>query len=67
MRVTPRASLIATPSANQSFKYLFGSAFRAPTFYELKYSKAANVRRAYRSNSTSTSMKPEIRIKAVIA
>jgi outer membrane receptor for ferrienterochelin and colicins len=34
MRVTPRASLIATPSANQSFKYLFGSAFRAPNFYE---------------------------------
>jgi iron complex outermembrane receptor protein len=35
VRVTPRASLIATPSANQSFKYLFGSAFRAPNFYEL--------------------------------
>ena len=34
MRVTPRMSLIATPSPNQSFKYLFGSAFRAPNFYE---------------------------------
>jgi outer membrane receptor for ferrienterochelin and colicins len=34
VRVTPRVSLIATPSSNQSFKYLFGSAFRAPNFYE---------------------------------
>jgi outer membrane cobalamin receptor len=34
VRVTPRASLIVTPSANQSFKYLYGNAFRAPNFYE---------------------------------
>ena len=33
-RVTPRAALIATPSSNQSFKYLFGQAFRAPNQYE---------------------------------
>jgi iron complex outermembrane receptor protein len=33
-RVTPRAALIATPSANQSFKYLYGRAFRAPNEYE---------------------------------
>ena len=34
-RVTPRAALIATPSSNQSFKYLYGGAFRAPNSYEL--------------------------------
>ncbi|HKB09133.1 MAG TPA: TonB-dependent receptor [Vicinamibacterales bacterium] len=34
-RVTPRTALIATPSSNQSFKYLYGTAFRAPNFYEL--------------------------------
>jgi iron complex outermembrane receptor protein len=33
-RVTPRAALIVLPSANQSFKYLFGRAFRAPNAYE---------------------------------
>ena len=34
-RVTPRAALIVMPSSSQSFKYLFGSAFRAPNAYEL--------------------------------
>ncbi len=34
-RVTPRAALIVTPTSNQSFKYLFGKAFRAPNEYEL--------------------------------
>jgi outer membrane receptor for ferrienterochelin and colicins len=34
MRVTPRAALIAMPSSNQSFKYLYGAAFRAPNAYE---------------------------------
>ncbi len=34
-RVTPRAGLIAIPSPVQSFKYLFGNAFRAPNAYEL--------------------------------
>jgi iron complex outermembrane receptor protein len=33
-RVTPRAALIVMPSASQSFKYLFGNAFRAPNAYE---------------------------------
>lgn len=34
-RVTPRAALIFLPSSMQSFKYLYGSAFRAPNAYEL--------------------------------
>jgi iron complex outermembrane receptor protein len=34
-QVTPRAALIAMPSHNQSFKYLYGRAFRAPNAYEL--------------------------------
>jgi len=33
-RVTPRAALIATPTTSQSFKYLYGRAFRAPNEYE---------------------------------
>jgi iron complex outermembrane receptor protein len=33
--VTPRTALIYLPSPTQSLKYLFGSAFRAPTEYEL--------------------------------
>jgi outer membrane receptor protein involved in Fe transport len=34
-RVTPRAALILLPSEAQSFKYLYGSAFRAPNENEL--------------------------------
>jgi iron complex outermembrane receptor protein len=34
-RFTPRAAVIVMPSHAQSFKYLFGSAFRAPNAYEL--------------------------------
>ncbi len=34
-RVTPRAALIAMPSPTQSYKYLYGNAFRAPNAYEL--------------------------------
>lgn len=36
-RTTPRAAVIAIPSASQSFKYLYGRAFRAPNAYELYY------------------------------
>ena len=34
-RVTPRGAVILLPSSAQSFKYLYGRAFRAPNFYEL--------------------------------
>jgi outer membrane receptor for ferrienterochelin and colicins len=34
-RVTPRAALIVRPSPTQSYKYLYGNAFRAPNAYEL--------------------------------
>jgi outer membrane receptor for ferrienterochelin and colicins len=33
-RVTPRAAVIVLPSSAQSFKYLYGGAFRAPNFWE---------------------------------
>ena len=33
-RVTPRAALIVMPSSTQSFKYLYGRAFRAPNLFE---------------------------------
>jgi iron complex outermembrane receptor protein len=36
-RLTPRAALIFTPSTRQAFKYLYGTAFRAPNAYELDY------------------------------
>jgi outer membrane receptor for ferrienterochelin and colicins len=36
-RTTPRGAVIVLPSANQSFKYLYGRAFRAPNAYELYY------------------------------
>ena len=34
-RLTPRTAVIVMPSHSQSFKYLFGSAFRAPNAFEL--------------------------------
>jgi iron complex outermembrane receptor protein len=33
-RITPRAALIVMPSSTQSFKYLYGNAFRAPNAFE---------------------------------
>lgn len=34
---SPRAALIYTPLESSTFKLLYGEAFRAPDFYELKY------------------------------
>lgn len=36
-RVSPRAALIISPTANEAFKYLYGSAYRAPNAYERDY------------------------------
>ncbi len=33
-RTTPRGAVIVAPTPNQSFKYLYGQAFRAPNAYE---------------------------------
>jgi outer membrane receptor for ferrienterochelin and colicins len=33
-RVTPRGAVILLPSSAQSFKYLYGGAFRAPNYFE---------------------------------
>jgi len=38
VRVTPRTALIFLPSSTQSFKYLYGNAFRAPNTNELNAS-----------------------------
>lgn len=43
-RTTPRGGIIVLPSPNQSFKYLYGEAFRAPNEYELWYYDDASVR-----------------------
>jgi iron complex outermembrane receptor protein len=49
-RVTPRTALIWMPSAHQSFKYLYGNAFRAPNMYE---------RTEYYFGSGVASLRPE--------
>ena len=49
-RLTPRAALIAVPSPNQSFKYLYGRAFRAPNPFEL---------RAFASGEQVSPLQPE--------
>jgi iron complex outermembrane receptor protein len=36
-RITPRAAVILTPSPTRAFKYLYGTAFRAPNVYELAF------------------------------
>ena len=55
-RVTPRTALIFMPSAHQSFKYLYGSAFRAPNMYEQHRVLLRSGRRlsAARNQSTRT-------------
>ena len=49
-RVTPRAALIAMPSSSQSFKYLYGGAFRAPNAFE---------RNAFYYGDNTASLRPE--------
>ena len=49
-RVSPRTALIFMPSAHQSFKYLYGNAFRAPNMYE---------RIDYYFGPSVTSLRPE--------
>jgi outer membrane receptor for ferrienterochelin and colicins len=39
-KTTPHAAVVVMPSANDSFKYLYGRAFRAPNAYELYYFNA---------------------------
>lgn len=41
-RTTPRGAVIVMPSANHSFKYLYGRSFRAPNAYELYYYRDAS-------------------------
>jgi outer membrane receptor for ferrienterochelin and colicins len=53
-RVTPRAALIVMPSANQSFKYLYGRAFRAPNANELNPFYFGDGVRALRPESIDT-------------
>jgi iron complex outermembrane receptor protein len=48
-RTTPRGAVIVMPTANQSFKYLYGRAFRAPNAYELYFYQ----------NSTPVLLQPE--------
>jgi iron complex outermembrane receptor protein len=49
-RVTPRTAVILVPSPNQSFKYLYGQAFRAPNAYELSF---------YSNGIPNASLRPE--------
>jgi iron complex outermembrane receptor protein len=53
-RITPRAALIVTRSANESFKYLYGTAFRAPNVYELDYHSAGARNAALKPESIDT-------------
>jgi outer membrane receptor protein involved in Fe transport len=54
VRVTPRAALIVLPSSTQSFKYLYGSAFRAPNQNELNESYYGEGVRSLRPESIDT-------------
>lgn len=54
VRVTPRAAVIFLPSSMQSFKYLYGNAFRAPNAYELNTIYFGEDVRALRPESIDT-------------
>jgi outer membrane receptor for ferrienterochelin and colicins len=49
-RLTPSAAIIYLPSPNESFKYLYGQAFRAPNVYELTF---------YSKGIPNTNLRPE--------
>jgi iron complex outermembrane receptor protein len=53
-RTTPRSAVIVTPSATQSFKYLYGRAFRAPNEYELNTTIFGNSVLALRPETIDT-------------
>jgi iron complex outermembrane receptor protein len=53
-RVTPRAAVIVMPSSAQSFKYLYGNAFRAPNEYELNTAYFGDSVTALRPESIDT-------------
>ena len=53
-RVTPRLAVIARPSPHEAFKYLYGTAFRAPNAYELNYYPVAPTVGPPRPETTAT-------------
>lgn len=53
-RVTPRAALIVNRSPNEAFKYLFGTAFRAPNAYESDYLTEGDRSNALQPETAST-------------
>lgn len=53
-RVTPRAALIVQPSPQQSFKYLYGNAFRAPNESELNEAYVGERVRSLRPETIDT-------------
>ena len=52
--LTPSAAVIFLPSSNQSFKYLYGQAFRAPNAFERSYYSAGIPNRSLRAESIDT-------------
>jgi iron complex outermembrane receptor protein len=52
-QVTPRAAVIVTPSPTLAFKYLYGTAFRAPNAYELTL-ETAGIRRSLEPETIAT-------------
>jgi iron complex outermembrane receptor protein len=53
-RMSPRGAVIVTPSEAQSFKYLYGNAFRAPNVHELLYHSMGVANENLRSESIDT-------------
>jgi iron complex outermembrane receptor protein len=53
-RVTPRTAVIVMPTSTESFKYLYGQAFRAPNAYELNTTFYGDAVRNLRPESIAT-------------